>query len=105
MDGMSCDLCDKVLLADEDTRYIVGIQVYAAYDTMELTADDLREDLSAEMARLLRRVADMDASELEDQVYKSFRFDLCPACQKVYLADPLGGRRLSGEGLNESPGC
>jgi hypothetical protein len=89
MDGITCDMCDKTLLVDEDARYIVKIQIYAAYDPMELTADDIRKDRSDEMARLLRRVADMDATELEDGVYRAFQFDLCPACQKAYLAQPL----------------
>lgn len=89
MDGTTCDMCGKVLLADEDTRYIVKVEVYAAYDPMELTEDEVRQDHSAEMARLLRRVADMDAAELEDQVYKAFRFDLCPACQRIYVGNPL----------------
>ena len=31
----------------------------------------------------------MDEQELEDQVYKSFRFDLCPECHKKFLKDPL----------------
>jgi hypothetical protein len=38
---------------------------------------------------------DMDPEELEDQVYKTFRFDLCPPCHESYLKDPLGkGMRL-----------
>ena len=31
-----------------------------------------------------------DEQELEDQVYKNFRFDLCPECHKKFLKDPLG---------------
>ena len=38
MEGFTCDMCGKVLLAEEDSRYIVKVQVYAAYDPMELTA-------------------------------------------------------------------
>ena len=36
-----------------------------------------------------------EAEDLEDQVYKTFRFDLCPSCHEAYLKDPLGrGMRL-----------
>ena len=86
----TCDMCGKVLLADEDTRYVVKIDVYAAYDPMELTNKDLEEDRTDEIQRLLDEMADMAPEGLEDQVYKTFRFDLCPECHAAYLKDPLG---------------
>lgn len=86
----SCDMCGKVLLADEDTRYVVKVEVYAAYDPMELTSKDLQNDRTDEMQDLLDEMADIDPEALEDQVYKTFRFDLCPECQAAYLKDPLG---------------
>jgi hypothetical protein len=89
MDNSTCDMCGKMLLADEDTRYIVRIEVFAAYDPLELTAADIATDRAAELARLLEVLKNTDAETLEAQVYKSFRFDLCPACQKKYLAQPL----------------
>lgn len=91
MDGITCDVCGKELLVDEDTRYVVKIQVYAAYDPMELTADEVARDRSQELAELLRQLEEMDAEELQDQVARCFQFDLCPACQKRYLAEPLPG--------------
>jgi len=85
----TCDMCGKPLLADEDVRYIVKVEVYAAYDPMEVTEDELEEDHLSEMSEIIERMKDMDTEELEDQVYKSFRFDLCPACHQAYLRDPL----------------
>jgi len=85
----TCDLCGKPLLADEDTRYVVQVEVYAAYDPMEITEADLAEDKSEEVQELLDEMADMDAEQLEDQVHKTFRFDLCQACQARYVQDPL----------------
>ncbi len=93
----TCDMCSKPLLADEDTRYVVKVEVYAAYDPMEITDADLAEDKSEEVQELLEQMADMDAEQLEDQVHKTFRFDLCPACQARYVQDPLSrgaSRRL-----------
>ena len=92
MDGLSCDLCGKALLIDENARYLVRIQVYAAYDPMELTPDDLAKDHRAEIRKLIERLEDMDPQEVEDSVYKEFRFDLCPACQRRYIKSPLPGR-------------
>jgi len=88
----TCDLCGKTLPADEDTRYVVKIEVYAAYDPMEITGDDLREDRTDEMESLFEELEDMDAEEAEAGVFKTFRYDLCPECHAAYLKDPLGSR-------------
>ena len=85
----TCDMCGKTLLADEDTRYIVRIETYAAYDPMEITGKDLEDDRSDDIRDLLDAMEDASADDLEDQVYKSFRFDLCPACHAEYIQDPL----------------
>ena len=89
MAGFCCDLCGKPLLVDSNVRYVVKIEVFAAYDPMELTIEDLKRDRLKEIRELVRRMSEMDPRELEDQVYKSFTFDLCPECQKKYLKDPL----------------
>ncbi|NIA20688.1 MAG: hypothetical protein GWP05_01700 [Anaerolineaceae bacterium] len=100
MDGFTCDMCGKVLLADEDTRYVARIEVFAAYDPMEIAPGDMQTDRSDEMARLLERLREADPRELQDQVYKSFQFDFCPGCQKKYLADPLPSSH--GDSVSES---
>lgn len=82
----TCDMCGKSLLAEEDIRYVVKIEVYAACDAdMDIDEDllDMEED-EEEMDEM------EDASEtLEDDEYKTFRFDLCSKCHKKYLHDPL----------------
>jgi hypothetical protein len=96
MHGFTCDVCGKNLLIDEDVRYEVKIEVKAAYDPMELTDEDLKKDYRKEIAELLRRMKTMDPQALEDQVYKLFHFDMCPACQLRYLRNPLGTRPPGG---------
>jgi hypothetical protein len=86
----SCDLCGKELLVEEDLRYVAKVEVYAAYDPLEITEEDLEEDHMEEISELIKQMDHMDDQELEDQVYKSFRFDLCPECHKKFLKDPLG---------------
>jgi hypothetical protein len=86
---LTCDLCDKALLVDEDARYEVRIQVYAAYDPLELTPDDLAQDTADQIRRLVAQLEGMDPQEVEDSVYKEFLFDLCPDCQRRYIRDPL----------------
>ena len=85
----TCDMCGKPLLSDEDVRYVVKIEVYAAYDPMEITEEDLDRDHKKEIADLLSQMEDMDPEELEEGVYKRMRFDLCAACHRRYLANPL----------------
>ena len=87
---LACDRCGKTLLLDEDVRYKARIEVYAAYDPMELTTDDLTADHEAEMRRLLRRLESQDPEAVQDTVYRKMEFDLCPACQAAFLSNPLG---------------
>ena len=91
----TCDLCGKRLEQAADTRYVIKIEVYAAYDPLEIAAEDLERDPTDEMEELLGDMEDRDAEDLENEVYKTFRFDLCPECHAAYLKDPLGrGARL-----------
>jgi len=89
VDGISCDGCGAGLLIDDDVRYLVKIEVFAAYDPMEISREDLARDPRSEMDRLLEKMRFMDPQELEDQVYKRLQLDLCPRCQRAYLRDPL----------------
>ena len=92
MADFCCDMCGKPLLVDEDVRYILKVEVFAAYDPMELTEDDLKADRLKEIRELVKRMEQMDPKELEEQVYKKLTFDLCPACRKKYLKNPLPGK-------------
>ena len=89
MDGISCDRCGKGLLIDEPVRYQLLIRVQAAYDPMEITADDLARDLDAEMKVTLEKLKSLTPDAAQDQVARDFRFDLCMTCQKEYLKSPL----------------
>ena len=92
MINFTCDMCGKPLLVDEDLRYVVKIEVYAAYDTMELSEDDIQEDHTEEMCRLCEAMESVDPDEAEDSVYRTLQLDLCPACHKIYLKNPLPSR-------------
>jgi len=86
----TCDLCGRELVACGDQRYVVKMEVYAAYDPLEITEDDLDRDHMEEIGQLIEQMEDMDPQQLEDEVYKNFRFDFCPECHKKFLKDPLG---------------
>ncbi len=87
MDGIACDRCGKSLLVDEPVRYVVETRVFAAYDPLEVTAAELAQDHDAEIRRLLAEIERRPAGELEDEVARVFKHDLCPACQREFLRE------------------
>ena len=76
----SCDMCGRSIIPEEDVRYVVKIEVYAACDSMEVD-NDFDEELTDDY--------DDDDDDMEDVEYKTFRFDLCSKCHNKYLEDPL----------------
>ena len=83
-----CDRCGKPIDSREN-RYLVRIEVLAAADPLEITAEDLAQDHSEEMDQLLGECEKLSEEELMRDVYVRLEFDLCRACQKVYLSNPL----------------
>lgn len=84
-DGISCDRCSRSLLVEEKVRYVCEVKVYAAYDILELTPEDLARDRTAEIAQLLAIIEKADPEELMDEVARTFKLDLCPPCQRELL--------------------
>jgi len=72
-----------------DLRYTVKIDVRAAYDRLEVSLSDLIRDHRAEIKAIIDRMSHMEPRELEESVYKQFKLDLCPRCQRAYIRNPL----------------
>lgn len=85
----TCDMCGKPLLAEEDTRYVVKIEVYTACDAIDMDEDIDEEIMEMEEAAEGRDDIADAVDMLENGEYKTFRFDLCTKCHKKYLQDPL----------------
>ena len=83
-----CDRCGRPMERGE-LRYVARVQVYAAADPLELTFDDLLTDHRPEIEALLRQCEGLTEEELMRDVHVEMQFDLCRACQRAYLADPL----------------
>jgi hypothetical protein len=83
-----CDRCGRPIEKGE-VRYIAKVQVFAAGDTLEISLDDLLEDPTARMERLLEQCASMTEEELMRDVFVEMQFDLCRRCQRAYLANPM----------------
>jgi len=85
----TCDMCGEQMQGGRDLHYVAKIQVYAGADPLEFTAEELKANIREKIRRLLEQMEDMDARELEESVYREFRFDLCPRCWRRYVEDPL----------------
>lgn len=94
MNHSTCDGCGGELLTASEVRYEVSIEVKAAYDPLEISAEDLEKDYRAEIAKVLRQLEGLSVTEAQNQVYRAFDFDLCPACQRRYIARLLSGSCL-----------
>ncbi len=94
-----CDMCRRDIDPEEDLRYVVKIETYAAFDPLAMEEDDDRDHLQ-EIQDILERLEDAESDEIGDDVYQQLRFDLCPDCRKKFLKNPLG--RESAKALNFS---
>ena len=83
-----CDRCGRPLEQGQ-LRYIARIEVLAAANPLEVTLDDLLRDSRGEMDALLKQCEHLTEEQLMRDVYVKFEFDLCRACQKAYLSNPL----------------
>jgi hypothetical protein len=89
-------MCGKSLVPEEEDRYVVKIEIYAACDSREVEDDeDLINDLEEEEddeeeeEEDDEEVDNLDPEELDGVEYKTFRYDLCSKCHSRYLQDPL----------------
>src|SRR5262249_34290215 len=89
MNHLTGDLCGKECEAEEEVRNEVRSEVKAAYDHLCLGAEDLNKDYRAEISKVLRQLEGLSTPEAQDQVFRAFDFDLCAACQRHYVENPL----------------
>src|SRR5881394_903693 len=83
-----CDRCGRPIEQGQ-LRYVAKIQVFAAADMLEITLEDLMRDTRKEMERLVRQCEELSEAELMRDVFVEFQFDLCRACQRTYVANPM----------------
>lgn len=90
-----CDLCGRSL-QEKEVIYELNIRVHAIYQPLQIDLVDLLKDRTDEIRRLIEDLKDKDPQELQDQIYKTFKFHLCPLCQQKYIKNPFAP--LDGEG-------
>lgn len=91
MISYSCDGCGRKL-SPGALRYTVKVDVRAAYEEIHIGLAELVRDHRQELIDLIKKIerdTEKTPSEIEETVYKAIHFDLCPACQRAYIKDPL----------------
>ena len=83
-----CDRCGRPI-GEGEVRYVAHIRVHAAADPLEISFADLMTDHRAEIDALLRQCEALTEDELMRDVYVEMQFDLCRACQRAFLANPM----------------
>jgi benzoyl-CoA reductase/2-hydroxyglutaryl-CoA dehydratase subunit BcrC/BadD/HgdB len=81
----TCENCGRIVKG-KDTLYEIRIDIYAKGGPVEITKEDLEKDHIAEMKKLIEAMETMDEQELTDEVWESYRFDLCHDCRKEFHA-------------------
>jgi len=84
----SCDCCKRVLDPD-DLRYVVKMEVYAAFDPNALDEAEVDRDHLQEIQDILQHAEDADDDQVGSDVYQQLRFDLCTDCRKKFIKNPL----------------
>ena len=98
----SCDLCRRELDPQDDLRYVVKVEVYAAFDPSAVDNDDEDRDHLEEIQDILERLEDSASDEIGDDVYQQLRFDLCPECRKKFIKNPLGRETAKAFGFSSN---
>lgn len=86
----TCDLCGKEIRPQDQSRYVIKIETFAAQDPTQITEADLDEDNMEAVSEILRDMEDGEDEQDVEEPRKSYRFDLCPECHKRFARDPLG---------------
>lgn len=85
----SCDRCKRMIDPEDELRYVVKLEVYAAMEPAE--ADEMEDDRDhlLEVQEILERLEAGEDDNIGDDVYQKRHFDLCPQCYREYTKNPL----------------
>jgi len=102
MISYSCDLCKRKLDPQEDLRYVVKIEISAAFDPAGDNEDEDDRDYLEEIQDILERLEEGPEEQVGEGVHQQLRFDLCPECRRKFLKNPLGRESAKLLGFSEN---
>jgi DNA-directed RNA polymerase subunit RPC12/RpoP len=77
----TCDMCGKHIHPEEDTRYVIKVEIHSAGQPED---EEDFEDMDE-----LEEYEQDEMEDDEEMEYDALRFDLCSKCHKIYIQDPL----------------
>ena len=86
----TCDSCGRSLDPHDDLRYVVKMEIYAAFDPVVSEPNEADRDHLEEVQEILEGMDDAETGQIGEDVYQQLRFDLCPECRRKFLKSPLG---------------
>jgi hypothetical protein len=96
----SCDLCKRELDSQNDLRYVVKMEIFAAFDPASADGDEDDRDHLEEVQDILERMEDSSNDQIGEDVYQQLRFDLCPDCRRKFIKNPLGRKAAKAFGFS-----
>jgi hypothetical protein len=94
MRHFSCDLCGKGISAATGPRMVLKLESYPAPDADQPPAAYAETDVVEEVALLLQE-AEEAGEDVPTPTTRKLAFDLCVACHRKVLSNPLGRGRLA----------
>jgi hypothetical protein len=91
----SCDRCQRPIDSTESLRYVVHMDIRARIDGVDLGDEDDQDDTLMELDEILACEEERDQELIGSDVAQQIRLDLCPACYKIFIRNPLGRRTHS----------
>jgi hypothetical protein len=98
----TCDRCRRVIDSEQETRYVVRMEMEAVMDPVhELEPVDDRDHL-LEIEQILERVDAAACDSVGEEIYQKRRYDLCPSCYRKFVANPIGRERKPAMGFSHN---
>ena len=95
----TCDRCKKTIDVKNEIRFVVSIEVQAAFGSDDTDVE--REHLN-ELSEALGELDSQEQEEISHQVYEKRSFDLCETCRAEYGKNLLGVETASAMGFSDN---
>ncbi len=86
--SLPCYRCGAEVHPGRGEFYVVRIEAFADPTPPEITDEDLKRDLRAEIERLAEQLSTLSEQEAMDQVYRRLVICLCTRCYSQWIENP-----------------
>ena len=86
----SCDRCGCAIDKAQSVRYVVRMEMEATLNVDSEEGLDEDQDCLLEMDEMLQSLHQEFIDEEEPILYQRKNFDLCPACFRAFVKNPVG---------------